>query len=54
VIEEKVSEFGEIALGVYKTSTKHKNDKQLNLNPQKNTNIEISSGTRLVVLTTVY
>ncbi|WP_287062825.1 NAD-binding protein [Algoriphagus sp.] len=52
-LEDKASEFGEIALGIYKPNSLKK-EQQLILNPEKNRNLEISSEVLLVVLTTVY
>ena len=53
-LENKATEYGEIALGVYNTTRLKKYERQLVLNPQKNVKIEIREDTRLVVLTTVY
>lgn len=52
-LEDKASEFGEIALGIYKPNSLKK-EQQLILNPEKNRNLEISTEVLLVVLTTVY
>ncbi|MCE7056167.1 hypothetical protein LZF95_15900 [Algoriphagus sp. AGSA1] len=53
-LENKAAEFGETALGIYKTNLVDRDENNLILNPAKFKNIEITSEVRLVVLTTVY
>lgn len=53
-LEEKAAEFGEIALGVYKTNHLKRKEEEIHLNPEKNKSLEIGPEVLLVVLTTVY
>ena len=53
-LEDKAAEFGEIALGIYKTNQASNIPDQLTLNPEKSRKMEISPDVRLVVLTTIY
>lgn len=53
-IEDRVAEYGEIALGIYISTHGIKNEDQLFLNPEKTRKLSLTPDTRLVVLTTVY
>ena len=53
-LENKAAEFGETALGIFMVNEDLRREDDLILNPGRFKNLEIKSGVRLVVLTTVY
>lgn len=53
-LENKAAEFGETALGILTVNEDLSREDNLILNPGRFKNLEIKSGVRLVVLTTVY
>jgi hypothetical protein len=53
-LENKAAEYGDTALGIYKPQDETGNEEELILNPGRYKKLDIQSGVRLVVLTTVY